>query len=152
MLLGDRLARYTTPCFIAFQFLLVVYLMVIGFFTPVMLIVFLSLPMFFRMVLPMYRHPRPAERPEDYPAEIWPLGFVASAFAFEISHYLMSKLNRGRRGMKTLGLMAGFASASKAPDRPRLLAPQICGTIRFAAHYRADPCRTTPYHHWVESS
>jgi 1,4-dihydroxy-2-naphthoate octaprenyltransferase len=82
VLLGDRLARYTTLCFIALQFLLVVYLMVVGFFTPVMLIVFLSLPMFFRMVLPMYRHPRPAERPEDYPAEIWPLWFVASAFAF----------------------------------------------------------------------
>jgi 1,4-dihydroxy-2-naphthoate octaprenyltransferase len=48
----------------------------------VMLVVLLSLPMFFRMVLPMYRHPRPVERPEDYPAEIWPLWFVASAFAF----------------------------------------------------------------------
>ena len=47
-----------------------------------MLVVFLSLPMFFRVVLPMYRQPGPAERPEDYPADIWPLWFVASAFAF----------------------------------------------------------------------
>lgn len=30
----------------------------------------------------MYRHRRPAERPEDYPENIWPLWFVASAFAF----------------------------------------------------------------------
>ena len=82
VLLGDRLARYTTLFFIVLQFLLIVYLMVIGFFTPVMLIVFLSLPMFFRIVLPMYRNPRPAERPEDYPADVWPLWYVASAFAF----------------------------------------------------------------------
>lgn len=82
VLLGERLARYSTLGLIALQYLLVGYLMVTGFFTPVMVIVFLSLPMFFRVVLPMYRHPRPAERPEDYPAEIWPLWFVASAFAF----------------------------------------------------------------------
>lgn len=82
VLLGERLARYVTLSLIVLQYLLVGYLMVTGFFTPVMLIVLLSLPMFFRLVLPMYRHPRPAERPEDYPAEIWPLWFVASAFAF----------------------------------------------------------------------
>jgi 1,4-dihydroxy-2-naphthoate octaprenyltransferase len=82
VLLGDRLARYTTLALIILQYLVVIYLMVIGFFTPLMLIVFLSLPMFFKTVLPMYRHPRPTERPEDYPAEIWPLWFVASAFAF----------------------------------------------------------------------
>ena len=82
VLLGDRLARYTTLTLIVLQYVVVVYLIVIGFFTPLMLLVFLSLPMFFKNVLPMYRQPRPAERPEDYPAEIWPLWFVASAFAF----------------------------------------------------------------------
>ena len=82
VLLGDRLARYTTLTLIVLQYVVVVYLIVIGFFTPLMLLVFLSLPMFFKNVLPMYRHPRPTERPEDYPAEIWPLWFVASAFAF----------------------------------------------------------------------
>ncbi len=82
VLLGERLARYTTLSLIVLQYLLVVYLVIAGFFTPVMLIVFLSLPMFFRIVLPMYRHPGPAERPADYPAEVWPLWFVASAFAF----------------------------------------------------------------------
>ena len=82
VLLGESLARYVTLSLIILQFVLVGYLMIIGFFTPVMLVVFLSLPMFFRMVLPMYRHPRPAERPEEYPEEIWPLWFVASAFAF----------------------------------------------------------------------
>lgn len=82
VLLGEGLARTVTVSLIVLQFLLVGYLMIVGFFTPVMLVVFLSLPMFFKMVLPMYSHPRPAERPENYPAEIWPLWFVASAFAF----------------------------------------------------------------------
>jgi 1,4-dihydroxy-2-naphthoate octaprenyltransferase len=82
VLLGERLARATTLVFIVLQYLLVVYLMVIGFFTPVMVVVFLSLPLFFRSVLPMYRHPGPTERPENYPEEVWPLWFVASAFQF----------------------------------------------------------------------
>jgi 1,4-dihydroxy-2-naphthoate octaprenyltransferase len=82
VLLGDRLARYTTVALIILQYVVVVYLIVAGFFTPLMLLVFLSLPMFFKTVLPMYRRPRPAERPEDYPEEIWPLWYVASAFAF----------------------------------------------------------------------
>ena len=82
VLLGESGARYTTLALIILQYLIVLYLIITGFFTPLMLIVFLSLPMFFRLVLPMYRHPRPAERPADYPADIWPLWFVASAFAF----------------------------------------------------------------------
>jgi len=82
VLLGERLARASVIVMIVLQYALVVYLMVTGFFTPIMLIVFLSLPMFFKTVLPMYRHARPAERPENYPADIWPLWFVASAFAF----------------------------------------------------------------------
>ena len=82
VLLGERLARYATLFIIVLQYVLVGFLMVTGFFTPMMLVVFLSLPMFFQTVWPMYRHPRPPQRPEDYPAEIWPLWFVASAFAF----------------------------------------------------------------------
>ena len=82
VLLGDSLARYTTLAMIVLQYVVVVYLIIIGFFTPWMLFVVLSLPMFLRVVLPMYRQPGPAERPEDYPADIWPLWFVASAFAF----------------------------------------------------------------------
>jgi 1,4-dihydroxy-2-naphthoate octaprenyltransferase len=82
VLLGDSLARYTTLAMIVLQYVIVGYLIIIGFFTPWMLVVVLSLPMFFRVVLPMYRQPGPAERPEDYPADIWPLWFVASAFAF----------------------------------------------------------------------
>jgi 1,4-dihydroxy-2-naphthoate octaprenyltransferase len=76
------LARYTTIALIALQYAIVLYLVITGFFTPLMLLVFLSLPMFFRVVLPMYRRPRPTEPPEDYPEGVWPLWYVASAFAF----------------------------------------------------------------------
>jgi len=82
VLLGEGLARAVTVSLIILQYVLVGYLMIIDSFTPVMLVVFLSLPMFFKTILPMYHHPRPVERPEGYPADIWPLWFVASAFAF----------------------------------------------------------------------
>ena len=82
VLLGERLSRSTVLILVGLQYAIVVYLILTGFFTPLMLIVFFSLPMFLRVVLPMYRQPRPAERPADYPADIWPLWFVASAFAF----------------------------------------------------------------------
>ena len=82
VLLGERPARYTTLTLIVLQYVVVGILIVTGFFTPAMLVVFLSLPMLLKIVLPMYRRPRPAQRPDGYPAEIWPLWFVASAFAF----------------------------------------------------------------------
>jgi 1,4-dihydroxy-2-naphthoate octaprenyltransferase len=44
-----------------------------------MLIVVLALYPFVYMVA-AYTKPRPAERPEEYPADIWPLWFVAVAF------------------------------------------------------------------------
>jgi 1,4-dihydroxy-2-naphthoate octaprenyltransferase len=82
VILGERPARYGVVVMIVLQYALVVYLIVSGFFTPMLLLVFLSLPVFFNNVLPMYRHPRPKERPADYRADVWPLWFVASAFFF----------------------------------------------------------------------
>jgi 1,4-dihydroxy-2-naphthoate octaprenyltransferase len=82
VILGERLARYGVVAMIVLQYLLIVYLIVTGFFTLLLLVVFLSLPVLFQNVLPMYRHPRPKEKPADYPANIWPLWFVASAFSF----------------------------------------------------------------------
>jgi 1,4-dihydroxy-2-naphthoate octaprenyltransferase len=43
-----------------------------------MLIVFLALYGFFK-VLPMFRTPKPAEKPPDFP-DVWPNWFVAGAF------------------------------------------------------------------------
>jgi len=85
VLLGEKVSRYTVLGMLALQYLSVVYLIVIRFFTPasfsftpVLLIVFLALTSF-RQILPMFRKPKPAEKPEGYP-DVWPNYFVAGAF------------------------------------------------------------------------
>lgn len=81
VLIGERAARTLVVLMTGAQYLLVLYLVIIGFFTPVLLVVFLALPVFFNVFLAMYRHSKPSERPEEYPADAWPLWFVATAFA-----------------------------------------------------------------------
>jgi 1,4-dihydroxy-2-naphthoate octaprenyltransferase len=82
VLLGERAARYVTLALIVLQYVVVIALVFARFFSPLLLVVLLSLPFFFRVVVPMYRHSRPAEPPEGYPAGVWPLWYVAAAFAF----------------------------------------------------------------------
>jgi 1,4-dihydroxy-2-naphthoate octaprenyltransferase len=78
VLIGEKAGRYAIVVMFALQYLAVVYLVVIGFFTPVMLVVFLAGRTFFQL-LPMYRKPKPVEKPADYP-DVWPNYFVAGAF------------------------------------------------------------------------
>jgi 1,4-dihydroxy-2-naphthoate octaprenyltransferase len=78
VLLGERASRYIVVGMLVLQYLSVVYLVITRFFTPVMLIVFFSVPVFLQ-ILPMFRQPKPAEKPADYP-DVWPNYFVASAF------------------------------------------------------------------------
>lgn len=78
VLLGERVSRYATVGMFILQYLSVAYLVLTGFFSPIMLIVVLALQTFFQ-VLPMFRAPKPAEKPADYP-DVWPNYFVASAF------------------------------------------------------------------------
>lgn len=78
VLLGDKLSRWTVLGMLVAQYLLVVYLVAIGFFPLVMLAVFLALPAFLR-VLPIFRAPRPVEKPLYFP-EVWPNYYVAAAF------------------------------------------------------------------------
>jgi 1,4-dihydroxy-2-naphthoate polyprenyltransferase len=80
VLLGERLARYSVLAMTFLQYLFVIYLVITGFFTPILMVVVLALRTFFKILLPMYRSSRPEQRPEDYPADAWPLWFVASAF------------------------------------------------------------------------
>ena len=61
------------------QFVLLAYLMLIGYFSLAMLIPFLALPSLKR-VWEVYRHPRPSEPPADLPQGVWPLYCVATAF------------------------------------------------------------------------
>ena len=79
VLIGERAGRYTVVAMMVLQYLLTVYLVITGYFSPAMLIVLLALPTL-RQILPMYRQPKPAEMPKQYSADVWPLWFVAAAF------------------------------------------------------------------------
>ena len=78
VLLGERLSRYTLVVLLVLQYGSVAYLTITGFFTPVMLVVFLALRAF-RRIFPVLRQPKPAEKPADFP-DVWPNYFVAAAF------------------------------------------------------------------------
>ena len=79
VVIGEKAARYTVVGMILLQYASVTYLTITGFFTPVLLIVFLSLPALLR-IWEMYRHPKPEQAPENYPPGVWPLYFVGTAF------------------------------------------------------------------------
>ncbi len=95
VLLGERISRITVVIMFALQYLLVIYLILTGFFTPVMLIVLLALRSL-RTVLPLFRKQKPAEKPVDFP-DVWPNYFVAAAFvhnrAFGLDYMLGLILN-----------------------------------------------------------
>ena len=78
VLIGEKAGRYAVVGMFVLQYLAVLYLVIIGFFTPVMLVVFLAGRTFLQLI-PMFRKPKPAEKPADYP-EVWPNYFVAMAF------------------------------------------------------------------------
>ena len=78
VLVGEKVSRGMVLPMLILQYLLVAYLVLTGFFTPVLLIVLLALPTLIRLA-PMFRHPRPSERPTDFP-DVWPNYFVAAAF------------------------------------------------------------------------
>lgn len=79
VIIGETAGRYAVLAMITMQYLSVLYLVITGFFSPVMLVVLLALPSLKR-VLPMYSKPKPEVCPPDYPKDTWPLYFVASAF------------------------------------------------------------------------
>lgn len=80
VLLGHRLARYTTIGMLASQYLLVGYLAVIKFVSWPLLVVLAAGPMFV-LALRVYTKPRPEAPPDNYPKGIWPLWYAAVAFA-----------------------------------------------------------------------
>jgi len=95
VLLGERLSRFTVVIMFALQYISVIYLVLTGFFTPVLLIVLLALRSL-RTVLPLFRKPKPAEKPADFP-DVWPNYFVAAAFvhnrAFGLDYLLGLVIN-----------------------------------------------------------
>jgi 1,4-dihydroxy-2-naphthoate polyprenyltransferase len=79
VVLGERPSRAVVVGMMALQYLFIGYLIVTGFFTPVLLVVLLALPTFLRRILPLFRQPKPAEKPADFP-DVWPNYFVAAGF------------------------------------------------------------------------
>lgn len=78
VVLGERNSRITVVSMFVLQYITVLYLVLTGFFTPVPLVVLLAIPMLLQL-LPMFRAPKPDEKPADYP-DVWPNYFVAAAF------------------------------------------------------------------------
>jgi 1,4-dihydroxy-2-naphthoate octaprenyltransferase len=94
VILGERNARYAVLLMAILQYVSTLYLVLTGFFSPALLIVFLSfssLP----LVWKFYRAPKPATKPDDYDANIWPLWFSAVIFMH----------NRRFGGLFLLGLL-----------------------------------------------
>jgi 1,4-dihydroxy-2-naphthoate polyprenyltransferase len=79
VLLGQLNARCATILMLGMQYLLVVYLVASGYFSPVVLIVFLAGNWYWR-ALQAYSNERPAAPPAEYPPNIWPLWYAAFAF------------------------------------------------------------------------
>lgn len=79
VLLGERASRYTVLGMLAAQYVVVVYQVLTGFFSPALLVVFLATRTFL-LVSSIYHRPKPAEPPDFFPKGIWPLWFVAFAF------------------------------------------------------------------------
>jgi len=80
VLLGERTARYTTIAMFTLEYLLVIGLVLSGYASVLLLVVLFALQWYVRAVR-VYRYPRPAGPPPEYPPNIWPLWF--SAFAFQ---------------------------------------------------------------------
>lgn len=78
VLLGEKLSRFTVIGMLIAQYLFTIFLVISGFFTPVLLIVLLAIPVF-RQIWPLFQAPKPEDKPEDFP-DVWPNYFVAAAF------------------------------------------------------------------------
>ena len=79
VIIGEKAARYTVLAMIVVQYLAVVYLVLVGYFSPFVLIVLIALYTIPR-VYSVYKNPKPVQAPADYPPDTWPLWFSATSF------------------------------------------------------------------------
>ena len=79
VIIGEEAARFLATGMLVLQYVLVAWLVLIGFFTPLLLVVFLAYPQL-NQTLAVLRQPKPAERPAAYPADAWPIWFVGYAY------------------------------------------------------------------------
>ncbi len=96
VLIGHRSARITTLVLLALQYIVVLYLVITGFFLWPLLVVFLALPYYFKPIGRIFSKPTPAQCPPDYPEDAWPLWFSSHAFMH----------NKKFGGLFLLGLIA----------------------------------------------
>jgi 1,4-dihydroxy-2-naphthoate octaprenyltransferase len=80
VLLGERNARYATIAMLTLQYALVVGLVLHGYLSWPLLVVFVAMPWYVR-ALRAFSHPRPKTPPPEYPPNVWPLWYAAFAFA-----------------------------------------------------------------------
>jgi 1,4-dihydroxy-2-naphthoate polyprenyltransferase len=78
VVIGEKTARITLVVIFILQYMLTLVLVLMGYYTLLMAAVVLAIPTF-RKIWPMFKAPKPAEKPADYP-EVWPNYFVAAAF------------------------------------------------------------------------
>ena len=81
VILGEKPSRYLTLAFWVAQYALVLWFVVSHQLGYPMLLVFLTVPEFVKMVR-IFSKPRPAAAPEGYDAGAWPLYLVSYAFQF----------------------------------------------------------------------
>jgi len=81
VLLGERVSRSVVVGLLIGQYAVVGVLIGTGFFGPALLSCLLAMP-FMRKLVQIYRRPRPDGPPPDLPQGVWPLWFVAAAFAY----------------------------------------------------------------------
>lgn len=80
VIIGEKISRFIVIFMTIFQYVSVLYLVLKGFFTPVVLLVFLVLKTFFKILFPIYKSQKPELKPDNYPEDVWPLWYVAAAF------------------------------------------------------------------------
>ncbi|MFH1524038.1 MAG: prenyltransferase [Chloroflexota bacterium] len=81
VLIGEKAARYTILGMMVLPYALVLYLILTGYFTPVMALVTLAIPTLIKLY-PQFLKPKPETRPEGFPDGQggWPLYFAPQAF------------------------------------------------------------------------
>jgi 1,4-dihydroxy-2-naphthoate octaprenyltransferase len=78
VVIGEKTARITLLVMLVLQYVLTFVLVLGGYYTLLMAAILLAIPTF-RKIWPMFKAPKPAEKPADYP-DVWPNYFVAAAF------------------------------------------------------------------------
>jgi len=78
VVIGEQTARYILLAMLILQYILTLVLVIMGYYTLIMAAVVLAIPTL-RKIWPMFKAPKPEEKPADYP-DVWPNYFVAAAF------------------------------------------------------------------------